>query len=160
TLEALLIVLMAGTEVFRPLRDFRTALHDGLVGQSAAIGINALLDAQAPMRLAGNKPRAPLAPIIAFADVRFAYPGGRGQAPDGLSLDAAGERVGIVGPSGSGKSTLAALLLRLHDPQAGMVRIGGVDLASLDPEAARALFAVVRQDTYLFHGTVEDNLRL
>jgi ATP-binding cassette, subfamily B, bacterial len=161
SIEALLIVLMAGTEVFRPLRDFRTALHDGLVGQAAAIGINALLDAEAPMPLGGTAPRAPLAPTIAFDDVRFAYPGGRGQALDGLSLDvAAGERVGIVGPSGSGKSTLATLLLRLYDPQAGAVRIGGVDLKTLDPEAARAQFALVRQDTYLFHGTVEDNLRL
>ncbi|HEV2957635.1 MAG TPA: ABC transporter ATP-binding protein [Xanthobacteraceae bacterium] len=161
TLEALLIVLMAGTEVFRPLRDFRTALHDGLVGQAAAIGTNALLDAAAPMPLGGAAPRAPLAPSIAFDDVRFAYPGGRGQALDGLSLEVkAGERVGIVGPSGSGKSTLATLLLRLYDPQSGAVRIGGVDLKTLDPEAARALIAVVRQDTYLFHGTVEDNLRL
>ena len=161
SLEALLIVLMAGTEVFRPLRDFRTALHDGLVGQAAAIGINALLDAQAPMPLGGAAPQTPLSPTIAFENVRFAYPGGRGQALDGLSLAvAAGERVGIVGPSGSGKSTLAVLLLRLYDPQAGIVRIGGVDLATLDPEAARSLFAVVRQDTYLFHGTVEDNLRL
>jgi len=154
-------VLMAGTEVFRPLRDFRTALHDGLVGQAAAIGVNALLDAKAPMPLGGTAPRAPLAPTIAFDDVGFVYPGGRGQALDGLSLEvAAGERVGIVGPSGSGKSTLATLLLRLYDPQAGAVRIGGVDLKTLDPEAARAQFAVVRQDTYLFHGTVEDNLRL
>ena len=161
TLEALLIVLMAGTEVFRPLRDFRTALHDGLVGQAAAIGVNALLEAEAPMPLGGTLPRTPLAPTIAFATVRFAYPGGRGQALDSLSLDvAAGERIGIVGPSGSGKSTLATLLLRLYDPQAGSVRIGGVDLATLDLEAARACIAVVRQDTYLFHGTVEDNLRL
>ena len=162
SIEALLIVLMAGTEVFRPLRDFRTALHDGLVGQAAAIGINALLDAEAPMPLGGSAaPATPLAPTIAFDDVRFAYPGGRGQALDGLSLNvAAGERVGIVGPSGSGKSTLATLLLRLYDPQKGAVRVGGVDLKTLDPEAARASFAVVRQDTYLFHGTVEDNLRL
>jgi ATP-binding cassette subfamily B protein len=161
SLPALLIVLMAGTEVFRPLRDFRTALHDGLVGQAAAIGINALFDATAPMPRGGARPDAPLAPTIAFQDVRFAYPGGRGPALDGLSLDvAAGERVGIVGPSGSGKSTLAVLLLRLYDPQAGAVRVGGVDLATLDPEAARALFALVRQDTYLFYGTVEDNLRL
>jgi ATP-binding cassette, subfamily B, bacterial len=161
SLEALLIVLMAGTEVFRPLRDFRTALHDGLVGQAAAIGINALLDAEAPMPLGGRAPPAPLAPTIAFDTVRFAYPGGRGQALDGLSLEvAAGERVGIVGPSGSGKSTLATLLLRLYDPQAGAVRIGGVDLKTFDPEAARAHFAVVRQDTFLFHGTVEENLRL
>src|ERR1043166_4232067 len=161
SLEALLIVLMAGTEVFRPLRDFRTALHDGLVGQAAAIGINALLDAEAPMPLGGAAPSAPRAPTIAVEAVRFAYPGGRGQALDGVSFEiAAGERVGIVGPSGSGKSTLATLLLRLYNPQAGAVRIGGVDLQTLDPEAARALFAVVRQDTYLFHGTVEDNLRL
>jgi ATP-binding cassette subfamily C protein CydCD len=161
TLQALLIVLMAGTEIFRPLRDFRTVLHDGMVGQAAAIGINALLQAQAPMPKSGAWPSAPLAPTIAFDDVHFSYPGGRGEALGGLSLDVkAGERIGIVGPSGSGKSTVAALLLRLYDPQSGSVRIGGADLTSLDPDAARAQIAVVRQDTYLFHGTVEDNLRL
>ena len=161
TLPVLLIVLMAGTEIFRPLRDFRTVLHDGMVGQAAAIGINALLEASAPLPKGGTRPASPLVPSIAFADVRFAYPGGRGDALDGLSLNVAvGERVGIVGPSGSGKSTIAALLLRLYDPQSGAVRIGNIDLMSLDPEAARAAIAVVRQDTYLFHGTVEDNLRL
>ena len=161
TLPVLLIVLMAGTEIFRPLRDFRTVLHDGMVGQAAAIGINALLEASAPLPKGGTRPASPLVPSIAFADVRFAYPGGRGEALDGLSLNVAvGERVGIVGPSGSGKSTIAALLLRLYDPQSGAVRIGNIDLMSLDPEAARAAIAVVRQDTYLFHGTVEDNLRL
>ena len=161
TLQALLIVLMAGTEIFRPLRDFRMVLHDGLAGQAAAIGINALLQAQAPMRKGGNVPAAPLAPTIAFEDVHFSYPGGRGAALDGLSLRvSAGERIGIVGPSGSGKSTIAALLLRLYDPQVGAVRIGGVDLKTLDAEAVRGLIAVVRQDTYLFHGTVADNLRL
>ena len=45
SLEALLIVLMAGTEIFRPLRDLRTVLHQGMTGQAAAAGINALLDA-------------------------------------------------------------------------------------------------------------------
>jgi len=161
TLQALLIVLMAGTEIFRPLRDFRTVLHDGMVGQAAALGINALLQAKAPMPKGGTRPAAPLAPTIAFDHVHFSYPGGRGEALGGLSLDVgAGERVGIVGPSGSGKSTIAALLLRLYDPQSGSVRIGGADLASLDPDAARDQIAVVRQDTYLFYGTVEDNLRL
>ena len=53
TLQALLIVLMAGTEIFRPLRDFRTVLHDGMVGQAAAMGINALLQAEAPMPKGG-----------------------------------------------------------------------------------------------------------
>src|SRR5262249_57585649 len=98
---------------------------------------------------------------VGWGEVGFSDAGGRGRALDSLSLDvAAGERVGIVGPSGSGKSTLATLLLRLYDPQSGAVRIGGVDLATIDPEAARGRIAVVRQDTYLFHGTIEDNLRL
>jgi len=161
TLQALLIVLMSGTEIFRPLRDFRTVLHDGMTGQAAAIGINALLQSKAPLAAGGATPAAPLVPSIAFDNVHFSYPGGPVEALAGLSLRAnIGERIGIVGPSGSGKSTIAALLLRLHDPQSGGVRIGDVDLKSLDPEVVRAQIAMVRQDTYLFHGTVEDNLRL
>ncbi len=102
-----------------------------------------------------------VAPTIEFDDVHFAYPGGRRAAHDGLSFAVeAGEKIGIVGPSGSGKSSVARLLLRLFDPQSGAVRLGGRDLRSLDPEALRREIAVVHQDTYLFHGTVEENLRL
>jgi ATP-binding cassette subfamily C protein CydCD len=164
SMQALLIVLMAGTEVFRPLRDLRMVLHQGILGQSAAAGINALFTAEplvpehGPGR-SGTTQR--LLPTIAFEDVHFAYPGGRGAAHDGLSFTvAAGEKIGIVGPSGSGKSSVARLLLRLFDPQQGAVRIGGQDLRTLDPEALRRMIAVVHQDTYLFYGTVEENLRL
>ncbi len=161
SLQALLIVLMAGTEIFRPLRDLRTVLHQGLVGQAAAIGITALLDADVPALPGAGAAPVSLAPTIAFEGVRFAYPGRRGIALDGLSFSVdAGERVGIVGPSGAGKSSIARLLLRLYDPQEGVVRIGGRDLRTIDPEQARARIAVVQQDTYLFHGTVEENLRL
>jgi ATP-binding cassette subfamily B protein len=164
SIEALLIVLVAGTEVFRPLRDLRTVLHQGMLGQSAAAGINALLAAEPLVpEHSANLPATnrPLLPTIAFEDVYFAYPGGRGAAHDGLSfIVAAGEKIGIVGPSGSGKSSVARLLLRLFDPQRGTVRIGGHDLKTLDPEALRPMITVVHQDTYLFHGTVEENLRL
>jgi len=164
SLQALLIVLMAGTEVFRPLRDLRMVLHQGILGQSAAAGINALFAAEplvSSRPANSSRPIGPLLPTIAFEDVHFAYPGGRGAAHDGLSFTvAAGEKVGIVGPSGSGKSSVARLLLRLFDPQRGTVRIGGQDLKTLDPEALRRMIAVVHQDTYLFYGTVEDNLRL
>jgi ATP-binding cassette subfamily C protein CydCD len=200
TIEALLIVLMAGTEVFRPLRDLRAVLHQGMVGQSAAAGIQALLAAEplikrsaadslspAPRErvaspegepgegLRTKAPTRPLtptlspdggegvfgAPTIAFEDAHFAYPGGRQAAHDGLCFAvAAGEKIGIVGPSGSGKSSIARLLLRLFDPQSGTVRVGGRDIRTLDPEAVRAQIAIVHQDTYLFHGTVEQNLRL
>jgi len=163
SLTALLIVLMAGTEIFRPLRDLRTVLHQGLNGQAAAHGIVTLL---ATPETAPAVPAQPIAtislrPRIEFQDVRFAYPGGRRPAHQGLSFVVEpGERVGIVGPSGSGKSSIVRLLLRLYDPQTGSVRIDGQDLRALDPDALRRMVAVVSQDTVLFHGTIDDNLRL
>jgi ATP-binding cassette subfamily C protein CydCD len=161
TMQALLIVLMAGTEIFRPLRDLRSVLHQGMVGQAAAVGITALLEAEPPLPSGTGTRVASITPTIAFDGVEFSYPGRRRAAHDGLSFSvAAGERVGIVGPSGSGKSSIARLLLRLYDPQVGTVRIGGHDLRMLDPEQLRSEIAVVQQDTYLFHGTVEENLRL
>ena len=159
SIEALLIVLMAGTEIFRPLRDLRGVLHQGMNGQAAASGINALLDTATPALSGSAMPV--LRPEIAFESVAFAYPGGRRAAHAGLSFRiGAGERVGIVGPSGSGKSTIVRLLSRLHEAQGGVIRIGGRDLRELDPEQMRGMIAVVAQDTYLFHGTVEENLRL
>ena len=91
----------------------------------------------------------------------FAYPGSRRRAHDGLSFAvAAGERVAVVGPSGAGKSTIVNLLLRFFDPDAGTVRIGGRDIRTLAFDELRGRIAVVRQDAFLFHGTVEDNLRM
>lgn len=159
SLEALLIVLMAGTEIFRPLRDLRGVLHQGLNGQAAAAGIHDLLDKD--VTAPGGSPGGRLIPEIDFDNVAFAYSGGRRPAHNGLSFHVgAGERVGIVGPSGAGKSTIVRLLSRLHQAQSGSIRIGGRDLADLDPAEVRGMIAVVSQDTYLFHGTVEENLRL
>jgi ATP-binding cassette subfamily C protein CydCD len=162
SLEALLIVLMAGTEIFRPLRDLRTVLHQGMVGQSAARSVLGLLNAAETAPAGGTADFAvDRQPSIAFEHVRFAYPGGRAAAFEDLSFGvAAGERVGVVGPSGVGKSSIVRLLLRLYDPQGGAVRIAGRNLAEIAPEAIRRRIAVVAQDTYLFHGSVEDNLRL
>ena len=162
SLPVLLVVLMLGTEVFRPLRDLRSLLHQGMVGQSAASGVLALLTAKPLIVDAADAHvlDAPLAPTIAFENITFAYPGGRRAAHSGLEFQVApGERVGIVGPSGSGKSSIVRLLLRLYDPDAGTIRLGGHDLKALRQSDIRQQLAVVNQDTYLFHGTVEDNLR-
>jgi ATP-binding cassette subfamily C protein CydCD len=161
-LETLLVVLMLGVEVFRPLRDLRVLLHQGMLGLSAARGVLALLSIRATVHdRPGAATGAPLPPTVAFEDVTFEYPGARGPAHDHLSFAVgAGERVAIVGPSGSGKSTVARLLLRFHDPQRGRVVVGGRDIRDLPLAGVRALMAVVHQDTYLFHGTVADNLRM
>ncbi|ANN76302.1 ATP-binding cassette domain-containing protein [Bordetella flabilis] len=164
SLEALLIVLMAGTEIFRPLRDLRAVLHRGMLGQSAAASIHALMDAEstASSHAARRGAHAPthLDPTIEFDHVTFSYTPER-PAHQGLSFRiAAGERVGIVGPSGAGKSTIVRLLLQEGIPQQGAVRIGGTDVRELDAQALLSRIAVVSQDITLFHGTLDDNLRL
>jgi ATP-binding cassette subfamily C protein CydCD len=162
-LSVLLVILMLGVEVFRPLRELRVLLHQGMLGLSAAQGIFAILDAR-PAVHEGAAPavgRRRVVPTVEFDRVTFAYPGGRRPAHEGLSfMVGAGERVGIVGPSGSGKSTIARLLLRFYDPQGGRVLVGGQDVGTLPLDALRGAIALVSQDTYLFHGTVEDNLRM
>jgi len=161
SLDALLVVLMAGTEIFRPLRDLRSVLHQGMIGQSAAAGIADLLAARPGVLPGGAALPADAAPAISFDHVRFAYPGGRAPAHAGLDFRIApGERVGIVGASGAGKSSILRLLLRQYDPQSGQVSIGGHDLRGLDPDSLRSQIAIVAQDSVLFHGTVEENLRL
>jgi ATP-binding cassette subfamily C protein CydCD len=162
-LPALLMVLMLGVEVFRPVRELRVVLHQGMLGLSAAQGILGLLEARPAVR-APEAPAArpgPLEPTVSVEDVTFQYPGGRAPVHQGLSYTvAAGERVAIVGGSGAGKSTIVRLLLRFADPSAGRVRVGGRDVRQLSLAELRSRIAVVSQDTYLFHGTVEDNLRL
>ncbi|MBB1595899.1 ABC transporter ATP-binding protein [Achromobacter sp. UMC46] len=164
SVEALLIVLMAGTEIFRPLRDLRSVLHRGMLGQSAAVSIHALMDAQpltpAPDTRAASVAPARLAPTIEFDDVAFSYTPER-HAHQGLAFRiAAGERVGIVGPSGAGKSTIVRLLLRECVPQSGSIRVGGHDVNTLDTQTLLSHIALVSQDITLFHGTIDDNLRL
>jgi ABC-type multidrug transport system fused ATPase/permease subunit len=161
-LTALLIILMLGVEIFRPMRELRTVLHQGMVGMSAAQSIYRILDdhpvvADAPAALLDR----PLAPTIAFENVRFGYPGTRRTVHDGLAFDAAsGERIGLVGPSGGGKSSIVRLLLRFYDPDDGTIRLGGHDLRQLSFAQIRSMISVVNQDTFLFHGTVEDNIRM
>ena len=161
-LDVLLIVLMMGIEVFRPQRDLRALLHNGMMGRAAADDIFTVLNARPrveppaePVELDG-----PLVPVVEFDDVSFAYPGGRRAAHHKLAFRVEpGERVGFVGESGAGKSTIVRLLLRFYDPDEGAVRIGGHDLRTLRPDDVYRDVAVVNQDTCLFHGTVEDNLR-
>ena len=161
-LELLLVVLMMGIEVFRPQRDLRALLHNGMMGRAAADDIFALLGTRAGVRppAAPIQPDAPLAPVVEFEDVAFAYPAARRPAHRGLSFRVEpGQRVGFVGESGAGKSTIVRLLLCFHDPDTGVVRIGDHDVRDLGANDIYRNVAVVNQDTYLFHGTVEDNLR-
>jgi len=97
---------------------------------------------------------------IAFEHVFFRYP----SRPDSWALEdlalevRSGETVAIVGPSGAGKSTTFQLLLRFYDPERGLVRIDGLDIAQLRPEELRRQIGFVPQDTVLFGASALDNI--
>ena len=174
-LRPLLIVLMLGVEIFRPMRELVILYHEGIMAVSSAQGIFAILDTPVEIvepaatvvkddsdraRPDGPEREPPQTPEVHFEGVSFAYNQGRRHALRDVSFTLhAGETLGLVGPSGAGKSTVVWLLLRFFDPQQGKILLGGRDLRELPLETVRSHLAVVAQDTYLFHGTVADNLR-
>ena len=160
-LRSLLIVLMLGVEIFRPLRELVQLYHDGMIAMSSAEGIFDIMDAPVDVADAAISPSPlQLAPEVTFEGVNYAYSGGRRPALHDLSFTLnAGETLGLVGPSGAGKSTIVWSILRFFDPQSGRVLLGGTDIREIPLSQLRDQVAVVTQDTYLFHGTVAENLR-
>ncbi len=105
--------------------------------------------------------KAPSLPHIETVGLSFKYRGsnGKGAALRDINLAISkGQRIGIAGPSGSGKSTLIKLLLRLYEPCAGSIVIGGRPLSSMTREEIAATFGYVSQTPFLFSGTIEENI--
>lgn len=96
---------------------------------------------------------------ILFEDVHFTYPGADSPVLSGVSFRIpAGARAAIIGPSGVGKSTILALLAKLYEPDQGRITIGGRPLTAIHPTALRSRMAFVTQDSFLFGGTIRQNL--
>jgi ABC-type multidrug transport system fused ATPase/permease subunit len=113
--------------------------------------------AERPMLADGDQPTEGFRDRIALRGVSFDY--GGGQVLDRVDLEIRkGETVALVGPSGGGKSTLTDLLLRLRDPDEGVVTLDGCDVRRLRLADYRRLFGVVPQDALLFHASVWDNI--
>ena len=95
---------------------------------------------------------------ISFHDVRFGYDPER-VILHKLNMQAErGKMVAIVGPTGAGKTTIVNLIMRFYDPQSGCVKIDGKPLPSLTRDSLRASCSMVLQDTWLFHGTIYENI--
>ncbi|MGW0825992.1 ABC transporter ATP-binding protein/permease [Streptomyces sp. NPDC002845] len=156
------LVLLLAAECFRPVRDLSREWHAGYLGVSAADGLRALRTAEPAVPDTGTAPahwQGP--PQVRFEEVQFTYDAAEAPALRRVTFTAeAGKTTAIVGPSGAGKSTLLALLLRHRDPQQGRITLDGREVTEYGLDSLRQGIAVVSQETYLFHATIADNLRL
>ena len=102
-----------------------------------------------------------LEPIVQFEKVSFRYPGQTENTLNNISFTVhAGEKIAIIGSSGAGKTTCGKLLMKYWQPDAGTIRIGGVDLQNIHGESVRQHISIVSQDVYLFSRSIKDNLKL
>ena len=132
------------------------------LGMTAAAGVRvrALLDAE-PALVDMDSPLAlPSSGVLELAAIRYHYPGPpRGHVLDGLNLRVEpGEHIAIVGVSGSGKSTLLSLIMRLFDPDSGMISYGGVPISKVKLAELHRRFTLLSQRSPVFLGTVRSNL--
>jgi ATP-binding cassette subfamily B protein len=95
---------------------------------------------------------------VAFEDVSFRYEPERPLIDDLDLVVEAGRTVAIVGPTGAGKTTLVNLLMRFYEIDGGQISIDGVDIRKVDRNDLRRQFGMVLQDTWLFHGTIRENI--
>lgn len=95
---------------------------------------------------------------VTFENVKFGYTPDR-QIIKGFSVNIkAGQKVAIVGPTGAGKTTMVNLLMRFYDYDSGSIKIDGIEIKEIKRENVRKLFGMVLQDTWLFNGTVKENI--
>ena len=160
-LRTALFVLVLAPEAYLPLRRLGANYHASAEGVAAAEQVFDVLEQPpAPRGTRTDVPDPSLAGLE-IEGLRVAYPGRTEPALDGVSLSVeAGEVLALAGPSGCGKSTLLGVLLGLIAPQEGSVRIGGCELAELDPDAWRSRLAWVPQRPHLFATSIAENVRL
>jgi ATP-binding cassette subfamily C protein CydC len=138
----------------------RAGVMAGLAAAAAARVLEAA-DAAPTLPDPAHPAALPNGSALAFEGVHFGWARDRPAVFEGLTLDIPqGARVALLGPSGAGKSTLAALALKVVAPQAGRVRLGGIDIATLAAADVRSRIAWLSQATHLFDDTVRRNLLL
>lgn len=96
---------------------------------------------------------------VTFEHVKFGYEDDKTLMNDVSFTAKSGQMVALVGPTGAGKTTLMNLLLRFYDVDGGSIKIDGIDIRDMDREDLRSLFSLVLQDTWLFSGSIYDNIR-
>ena len=154
---ALTIILLA-SEFFIPLRLLGSFFHIAMNGMAASDKIFCLLDLPEPEK--GTKEPGGSSLDVDFENVSFSYEEDRQILKEISFRIPAGSMVSLVGESGCGKSTAAAVLMGRNKGYQGSVRLGGVELSEVSEESLMKSVTRVAHNSYLFKGTVEENLRM
>jgi ABC-type transport system involved in cytochrome bd biosynthesis fused ATPase/permease subunit len=157
TLDGALLIILLAADFFLPMRLLGSYFHIAMNGMAASDKIFRLLDLPEPEH---GVAAVPDDCTIACKTVRFSYESDR-EILHGVDLDLPqGSFTAVVGESGCGKSTLAALLMGRNRGYTGSITVGGVELRALSEESLMENFTYVSHRSYLFKGTVRDNLRM
>ena len=152
----LFLFLMVITRIYAPFDQSLALIAELFVSQVSADRMNALFETPIAE---GAEIFQPKRHDIVFDHVEFAYDQ-KAVLHDVSFTAKEGEITALVGPSGSGKSTCARLAARLWDVTGGAIKVGGVDIATVDPEVLLTDYSMVFQDVVLFDDTVMENIRL
>ena len=152
----LFMFLLVITRIYAPFDQALALIAEMFMSQVSAGRLMEIYDTETAE---GSERFEPAGHDIVFENVSFAYDDK--QVLRGVSFTAKeGEVTALVGPSGSGKSTCARLAARLWDVDSGAIKVGGVDISTIDPETLLTDYSMVFQDVVLFDDTVMENIRL
>lgn len=160
TLGGLLVFVTYLGKLYSPVRDLGALGESMFEAAAGAERVIEILDQQPEVRDApGARPLRGAIGQVEFDSVSFSYDRDLPAAVSDFSLTVRpGEMVALTGPSGSGKSTLAKLLLRLHDPDSGAVRVDGHDLRDITLASLRTNVSILLQEAPIMRGTVAENI--
>ncbi len=159
TLGELVLFIALIDRFFEPIRDLSQQYNTMQAAMAAGERIFEVLDVEPEVRDAPDAiALPPIQGAVAYRNVRFGY--GRTEVLHGIDLEVApGQTVALVGETGAGKSSMVNLLMRFVDVWEGAVTIDGYDVRDVTQESLRSQLGIVLQDTFLFGGTVKDNIR-
>lgn len=148
------------TQVLFSLSMVSNILNSMVRATASAKRVQQVLDEVPAMSEPKNPKEANLTGEVQFEDVSFSYPGSKRMALQNISFSAiSGSAIGIIGSTGSGKSTLVNMIPRFYDVSAGAVFVGGQDVCTVETGHLRSHIGIVPQKSFLFSGSIIDNLR-
>jgi ATP-binding cassette subfamily B protein len=159
SIGALVAFTMLASRVSGPLLQIVSLINEYQETALSVRMLGSVMDHPAERPPGAHFIRPPMSGAVSFEQVSFRYPGAATQALDRVSFTAArGQVIGVVGRSGSGKTSLIRLIQGIESPQSGLIRFDGTDIRHIDLEHLRRAVGVVLQDSFLFRGTIGENI--